>query len=249
MILAFIYTLLASFYSVNWPCFDANDCAVWMVSWNHVTVAIVILISSSTYRKIKIIDCLNTAERLIYQQKCFQKQIKSRRKISYFYFSLILLLSLKTVISISFQKSYTVYVLYSISYIAPLSMESLFMILCSVVQDSCYQLKKNIKLMNVSQPTVSLSTKLTEMIQTHQTAANLLRKINVCFDKDLAINLVFNMIWLIIYIYVTTVALWKDWENGHKNADLVIESLFLLVRLTFLSYSVNQIEVEASTSH
>lgn len=121
------------------------------------------------------------------------------------------------------------------------------MVLCSVVEDTCYQLKKNITMMNVSQPTVLLSTKLTEMIQAHQTAANLLRKINVCFDKDLAVNLVFNMIWLIIYIYVTTVALWKEWGNGRKNADLVIESCFLLVRLTFLSHSVNQIEVEVRT--
>lgn len=97
-----------------------------------------------------------------------------------------------------------------------------------------------------SQPTVLLSAKLTDMIQGHQTAANLLKKINSCFDKDLAANLIFNMIWLIIYIYVTTVALWKEWGNGQKNADLVIESMFLLVRLTFLSYSVNRIEFEVS---
>lgn len=120
------------------------------------------------------------------------------------------------------------------------------MVLCSVVEDTCYQLKKDITTMNVNQPTVLLSAKLREMIQTHQTSANLLRKINVCFDKDLAVDLVFNMIWLIIYIYVTTVALWKEWENGRKNVDLVIESCFLLIRLTFLSYSVNQIEVEVS---
>lgn len=241
-ILLMFYTLFISFYIIDWPCYNVNDCAVWMLSWNHVTVAILILISSTTYRVQKIKEIIIEADSLA--EKCIQKQIKSRKKICYYFFALLILFGIKMLIMLSSQKNYKIFILHSISYIVPLSMECVFLVICSIVEDTCYAITKTLKNLCNSSNTTLLTWNIKILMNIHQRAAKLLRINSKCFNKDLFVDLIFNMIWFIIYIYVTILSFYKSDIELKKNISLILELIFLIVRVYFLCHSVNSIEYE-----
>ncbi len=244
VIFVFLYTLIACFFTVGWPCFNVNDCAVWLVSWNHVTVAVFLVTSSITYRRLKLPDCLNMAQVLSRQYP--KNQAKFRVTIRYYFVALTAIFVVKTVIALPMEKSYVVFSLYSFCCIVPLTVECTFMILCSVVENVCHEISDSLGKLSTRRNTIFLTWDIKDLIELHLEAANLLRKIINCFEKDLLVDLTFNMIWFIIYIYVTVVSLCTFDTNPRKNVCLLIELLFLAVRVCFLSYSVSRIEYEVS---
>lgn len=242
-----IFTLIRSFYTVEWPCYNVNDCAVWLLSWNHITVAILIQISSVSYRRRRLLNCLDEAEALA--RRCVGQQRHASTKLVRYQLCLISLFVVKTGVALYTRQTneFVVFILYSISYLIPLSMECMLLLLCSVVENACSEINITLAELAIGNHNVIvLNRRLTSLIDSYQEAANLLNKVSRCFSRDLLVDLAFNMIWFIIYIYVATVALCTAGSSIGRNVCLILELIFLATRVCFLSYSVNRIESEAS---
>lgn len=249
----FAYILCESFYSIEWPCFSINDCAVWLLSWNHVSIAIIILTSASTYRRTKTIRCFN--EGGLFVKKCCECiHRKSMQQVLFYFATATTVFSMKTVTSLLHNKNINpvVFLVYSTSYLVPLAMECLVICLCCVVKDTIEKINEILNsLREKDYCYVVLALNLKRVMKIHQESCNFLRTITTCFDKDLLIDLTFNMVWFVVYIYIITVSLWRiESYRGEfwKVWSVILEVLFLTLRVCFLSYSVNCVDLQVSFS-
>lgn len=245
--LVFVYVLCESFYTVEWPCFNVNDCVVWLLSWNHVTIAVLILISASTYRRTKTLGCFNDASKLA--KKCLNLYTKSVLTVFCYYIISIVVFATKTVITMRNRDAHVmIFSMYSLSYLIPLSMECMVICLCAIIRDTCRKINEILETLSGGEyNNVVLAWNLKNLMKIHQNASNVLKTITKCFDKDLLIDLTFNMVWFIVYIYLIIVSLWKFKtysDKFWKVHSVILEVLFLTMRVCYLSYSVNGIEAE-----
>lgn len=224
-----------------------NDCAIWLLSWNHVTIAIVIQISAVCWRRRRLLSLLDEAE--IFVRECTDRQRRSRIYLISYHLCLTTLFTIKVAVAMYTGQTteFAIFILHGISYLVPLTVECLFLLLCSVVKDMCSEINVRLTILVVEkQNVISLTQNLIWLTHSHQNAVNLLKMVSRCFNQDLLIDLAFNMIWFIIYIYVTIVSLCTVGSSTGRNICFVLELIFLASRVCFLSYSVNKIECEVS---
>lgn len=242
-IIVTIYALNICIYTIYWPCYTIDVCVSWLLGWNHLTLALFILLSSSTYRRFKTYNCFQCAEELI--EKCATKQKISRLRFRYYYVSLIFVFIIKSTIHF-FNQKYTIeFILYSLSIIVPFSMEFVFLILCSIVKDTCEEIRHSIQKLSTSN-SILLAWKLQHIQSDHLKAVSLLRMVSSCFEVDLLVDLVFNLVWFIITVYQSFIQIfYKEKSNLPDNGySLCAEMLFLGARVFYLSFSVSQIAKE-----
>lgn len=188
-----------------------------------------------------------------FTKKCHYAHKKSVLRIIYYYIVVLIIFLTKTITSLQHRNVDTgLFLLYSITYIVPLVMEGLVIYLCTVVGDTCRKINEILDaLIEREYNDVLLTWNLKKLMKIHQDACSFFRAISACFDKDLLVDLAFNMVWFVIYIYIITVSLWKMKDYTHefwKVSSVVLEVLFLTFRVCFLSYSVNSIDTEVRVS-
>jgi len=131
-------------------------------------------------------------------------------------------------------------------------MECLVIRLCCVVKDTIEKIIEILNCLGVKDYCfVVLALNLKRVMKIHQESCNFLRTVTNCFDKDLLIDLTFNMVWSVVYIYIITVSLWRiqSYEGEFwKVWSVLLEVLFLMFRVCYLSYSINCIDLQVSYS-
>lgn len=244
----FIYCLTQTFHTVEWPCFNVNDCVVWLISWNHITVATLIQLSALFHRRKKMSRCLDEAEGLT--SLCARKQKESRTKLLHYFICLVLILLIKTISILHTRQAHEIFILvfYSVTLVTPFSMECMVMLLTSVAENVCDEINTALaKLSGKKENEFELARDLKNLMSQHQNTANFLKTISCCYSKDLLVDLAFNMIWFIICIYVTTVALCTNQHKSSKKVSLILDFIFLTTRVCYMSLWVNRIEEKVGT--